>query len=94
MAIDPNANAAYFAAKNVPFTAGSSVIVGGINFVVNEIANPNSGLPGNQLYLTVSGPGATPNFGVGQTVWANGIQCLVAAASGENLTLAPSISVI
>lgn len=93
------ANAAYFAAKNVPFTLGTSVIVEGINFTIQAITNPYQGLPGGQLVLTASGPGsaqglATRPFGVGQQVWANGIQCLVAAASGTSLTLAPSISVI
>jgi hypothetical protein len=93
------ANAAYFAAKNVPFTVGSNVIVEGINFVVDAITNPYQGLPGNQLVLTATGPGSSQGlairpFGVGQTVWANGIQCLVAAASGLSLTLAPAISVV
>ena len=45
MAIDPNANAAYYKANNKPFTVGQHVFVDGIEFTVTAVTN-------GQLILT------------------------------------------
>jgi hypothetical protein len=51
MPINPNANAAYFAAKNIPFAVGQSVWVSGIEFNVVQIVPVSPATPSGQLIL-------------------------------------------
>ena len=51
MAIDPGANAAFYAANNVPFAVGQSVWISRIEFRVVEVQPPSGALPNGQLIL-------------------------------------------
>jgi hypothetical protein len=51
MAIDPNANAAYFAAKNVQFAVGQAVWLSGIEFTVVQVVTASPAVPTGQLIL-------------------------------------------
>jgi hypothetical protein len=51
LAIDPGANAAYYAANNVPFAVGQTVWISRIEFRVVEVEPPSGLLPNGQLIL-------------------------------------------
>ena len=94
MAVDPTANATYIASHALPLTVGDSAIVEGIGEQVVSITDQTAQAY-QRLNLVQSGPGPTPNFGIGQTVTIkNGIglwvEFSVRGASGTALSLKPT----
>lgn len=85
MAVDPNANAAYFAAHNIPLAVGVNVILEGINYTISSFDN-------FQVTLTPTGPGSTQSLvirpmGTGQEIWMDEVLYTVMSVSGDQTTL-------